>query len=350
MKSMIFYPKKLTIEYHYLDNNNLIYINMISTKNYRKKTNNLYSILDQIFEYHKKNKIETVFDNILIHSIYSGKEFNTSIVKINNFILRKLKKMLYDSPIQINLILELIKACQKKFNKKPIYIIFETAFFNYLPVYESSYALDVNLKNNISLTRTGYNGLFHEQAMDLVDNESSKSNVKLISICLNKNPEITGVINKKPIFVTSGSTPMEGLPGERRSGRLDPGIIIKICQEYKWGPEKINDLLLNESGIFGLVNKNISLKDLYEKNDKSRDYELAKKIFEYQILLECGAAAGVMNGVDYIVFSGLYYYLGKLISKHIFKNSLFHNNNLKIKYLSKKLDEIIIEKLNNRFN
>ncbi len=348
MKTIIFYPKKLSIEYHYLENDNLIYKNEISTGNYQKKTNNLYSILDQFNEYHKKNEKEMSIDNIIIHSIYGGKEFKTSVVKISNLMLRKYAKVLVDSPIQVNLILELIKACLKKFTNKSIYIIFETAFFQKLPVYESNYAMDFNLKANISLIRTGYNGLFHESAMSLIQKETTKDNIKIISICLNKNPEIAGIINNKPVFITSGSTPMEGLPGEKKSGKLDPGIIIKFCSEYKWGPEQINNLLLNKSGIYGLLNKNVTFRELYKKNHEDKDYKLAKKIFEYQILLECGAAAGVMNGVDYIVFSGLYNDIGKAISNNLFKKSLFNDNKVKIKFLNKTLDEIIINKLNNQ--
>jgi len=37
---------------------------------------------------------------------------------------------------------------------------------------------------------------------------------RILSICLDAQPEIAAVLGRRPITVTGGATPLEGLPGE----------------------------------------------------------------------------------------------------------------------------------------
>jgi acetate kinase len=63
--------------------------------------------------------------------------------------------------------------------------------------------------------------------------------------------------------VTGGTTPLEGLPGETTCGDLDPGIILYLAEQMKWGPEQINALLTQESGLSSMAQRPLTLSELY---------------------------------------------------------------------------------------
>ena len=103
-------------------------------------------------------------------------------------------------------------------------------------------------------------------------------------------------------MVTGGATPLEGLPGERSCGDLDPSIVLTLARDKGWGPEQINTVLTQQSGLLGLTGKPATLKDVLTSDDPAVD--LAREVFRYRVLLASGAGMATMGGLDTIVFSG----------------------------------------------
>jgi acetate kinase len=113
-------------------------------------------------------------------------------------------------------------------------------------------------------------------------------------------------------MVTSGVTPLEGIPGETTCGELDPGVILALGRTMKWGPEQINEVLTHQSGLRGLVGWPVTLEEVFRST--SDDVKLARQVMEYRILQSCGAAVAAMGGVDVIVFSGRYAGLADILA------------------------------------
>jgi acetate kinase len=177
-----------------------------------------------------------------------------------------------------------------------------------MPERECRYALDVNSLGMPNLRRYGYHGLFHEaacaMAMDFAYKEGSFFPGRCLSICLDTQPEIVAVDGLHPVMVSSGATPLEGLPGQTTAGELDAGIVMKLVQEKKWGPEQINHALTMESGLSGIAGRPVRLDEVLESDDPS--LRLARDVFRHRLLLACGSAIAVLGGLDAIIFSGRY--------------------------------------------
>ena len=65
-------------------------------------------------------------------------------------------------------------------------------------------------------------------------------------------------------MVTSGATPLEGLPGHTTCGELDPSIVLTLADKLHWGPEQINGVLTMESGLLGLTGSPMTMASLLE--------------------------------------------------------------------------------------
>jgi acetate kinase len=279
-------------------------------------------------------------DIVAVRVLYGGDDFNKTVV-YNDSVRKNLEKQISHSPLHISLVLELINILKKTIPDRKIIMHFETAFFTALPEEEQIYALDTGLMN-LDIKRYGYHGLFHNASIERVKREN-KNLDKIISICLDPVPEVAAIYKNKPVMVSSGSTPLEGIPGNTTCGEIDPGIVLLIAEKEKCSPEMINEILTKKSGLSAIAGENVTIGDILRDNKINA---LAINIFKYRILLSCGSAIAMMNGFNLIVFSGKY-----VEDAHDFAEQL--NSKLKtncsnatmpqIFYLKESLDQIIAQ-------
>ncbi|MBN2412879.1 acetate/propionate family kinase [candidate division KSB1 bacterium] len=265
--------------------------------------------LNQTNAYYKLNLLSLLYDidMIGIRGLYGGTNFK-SPVQVNNTVLKKLESMIPESPLNVPVILELIRQVQKIFKDTSIILFFETAFFVNLPVQEQLYALNAEITQNMKIRRYGYHGLFHENACRIT---ASNRNIteqtgdsKILSICLDPIPELATICGHQPLTVTSGITPLDGLPGNTTCGELDSGIIITLEEKMGWGPEEINNILTHQSGLTGLACRKITVAEVL--NTCEPGLIPVREYLFYRILLTCGAGLAVLHELDAIVISGRY--------------------------------------------
>jgi len=107
-----------------------------------------------------------------------------------------------------------------------------------------------------------------------------------------------------------GFTPLEGLVMETRCGDIDPGAISQIVGWYECTPTELCNLLNRFSGLLGICEtcrgiRGISgmqevLAEMARGNDQAR---LAVDVFCYRVRKYIAAYAGVLAGLDAIVFT-----------------------------------------------
>ncbi|MBN1514512.1 MAG: hypothetical protein JXB13_21025, partial [Phycisphaerae bacterium] len=227
-------------------------------------------------------------------------------------VLRVLEDVVPRAPLHLPAILNLVRSIPAVLGGIPCALLFETAFFADLPEREHLYALDPDGMPIPDLRRYGYHGLFHEAACAEAHVEhrgtASAPRERLLSVCLEPQPEIAAVIGRRAVMVSSGFTPLEGLPGHTTCGEIDPGIIIMLSRKLRWGPEQINTVLTRQSGLSGLAGRPTTVEEVLTSG--SSEAALARRVLKYRLLLTSGAAVAAMGGLDAIVFSGRYAQLG----------------------------------------
>jgi acetate kinase len=246
-------------------------------------------------------------DVIGLRVVFGGASFTEPTFGTNETLAR-LAKLSPQSPLHLPPTIAVARGVRRRFSNVPLVLLFETAFFANLPWREQSYGLDPDLADPEGLRRYGYHGVFHGAACAALARQLRTQRgvcqPRIQSLCLEPYPELVSVDDGRPLVVTSGATPLEGLPGDTSAGEVDPAIILDLAKTAKLGPEAINQLLTRESGLTGLVGHPTTLEQVMRQDDPEDRFAL--EVFEHRLLLAAGAGIAALGGLDGIVVSGRY--------------------------------------------
>lgn len=247
-------------------------------------------------------------DAVALCAPYGGERFGGP-VHATDEVLADLRGLEEEAPLHVPLILAVADASRRAFADSPLILVFGTAFFTGLPPREHSYAVDPAIMGRQAPRRYGFHGLYHDAACRFLRDRLRGQGVergplRIVSVCLEPRPEVAAVQGRWPVMVTSGATPLEGLPGDTTCGELDPQIPILLAQRLGWGGEEINRVLTRESGLAGLAAPGETLLSVCHGDDPG--LALARDVVRYRLLQACGAAIAALGGADGLVFSGHY--------------------------------------------
>ena len=302
--------------------------------------------------YNYKKNIQIVGHRI----VHGGKKFRKA-VKINNKVLRELKKFDGLAPLHNPFNILGIKVARKIFSKIHHIAVFDTEFYKDLPERAYIYPLAENLRKKYGFRRFGFHGISHEYAAKtgaekIYPVKSAKGGVpsgqfngakksfrklKIITCHLGGGSSITAIKNGIAIDTSMGFTPMEGLAMMTRSGDIDPGIILEIIKNFSL--KKVNHILNYESGLKGISGSSSMLEILKRIKGGDKKAKLALEIFVYRIQKYIGGYFAILGGCDLLVFTGT---IGSGSAK--IRNMICKNLNIlnKTKILSLKTNEELI--------
>ncbi len=277
----------------------------------------------------KKNILKVGYR--IVHGGDEGK--NNSL--IDNKVERLIAKYNYLSPNHNPYALVVIRQSKKLFKKAKHYAFFDTAYFSLMPKSNKTYPLFPFSNNNIEIKKYGFHGLSHQYMYQkLADNK------KAITIHLGAGSSMSAINKGKPLDTTMGVTPLGGLVMLTRAGDIDPGIVLEMVKKY--GHKRSLEILSKKSGLLSITNKTNSMLDILYQAFGYIDEDLSllsknlptdqdstvlanvainrfirsiqKYICEYYLLL---------NGCDYLIFSGKIGYGSKKIRSLVVKDIKF---------------------------
>ena len=263
--------------------------------------------LDAVCGTSERDRPRPTPDLVAVRVVHGGEVFPEHVIATAE-ALNRLASLGPEAPLHLPPVLSLAEACADRFGETPVVLVFETAFFVGLPARERSYALDPGAANGVR--RYGFHGILHEAACTHVAGRrrTNGAPLRVLSICLARRPELAAVIGTRPVMVTGGATPLEGLPGETSCGEIDPGLIAVLTRRLRWSPEQIDGVLGRECGFLGLLGRPATLPDVLES--PSGDVAFVRDVFLHRLLLAAGAGVAAMGGLDAVVFCGPYARLG----------------------------------------
>jgi acetate kinase len=331
MKLLVLRPTPRSLDYACFSDDRREPLLAASLRDYRGSAADRTSLL------HALQKIQTACapvlgqpqpDGIAIATRFGGEIFGGPTL-LNAEAIKQLKSLIPQAPMDLPGLLELIHAGRQVFPGVPEVMLFETAFFTRLPPRERMYGLNRELARTLHVRRYGYHGLFHEAACSFAASTRAArgchSPARVLSICLEPHPEVSAVIGQSPVTVSSGATPLEGIPGHTTCGELDPGTILILAKEQNWGPEQINRLLTQQSGLLGLAGRPETVEEVLLSDDP--ELALARSVLQYRILQSCGAGMAAMGGFDTMVFSGRFSKAGTQLGPWLLDRLSFRGGN-----------------------
>ncbi|MCX7918399.1 MAG: hypothetical protein N3A72_02090 [bacterium] len=276
--------------------------------------------------------LKTVIDTILNQEkleaiafhIYFGADLFDQAVFVDRTFFDKFRSLVKFFPFYIPFIEDLLRSVYEKYTTVPILAFFETAFFTDLPEEEKYYAIPYEYFQNTNIKRWGYHGIYHK-----FNAQISKSDNRIISIVFDKQTTVCPIYQNRPLAISLGYTPLEGIMSRTSCGDIDPGIVFYLMKQYNYSIFQIDEILKRDSGFYGLTGYDLSMEEYFKLYGKDEKLKLAFDIYENQILKYIGEGISVLGGVDILVFSGGLIRYAQSLILHLLEKIRFLGINLK---------------------
>lgn len=182
--------------------------------------------------------------------------------------------------------------------------LFDTAFFADLPLASAVYALPRELAQRYGIRRFGFHGLAHQgrwrRWQQLSGPDASARRV--ISLHLGAGCSAVAISNGRPVEVSMGFSPLEGLVMATRCGDLDSSVLLHLMRTGAMSLDQVEHMLNHESGLLGLSGRSADMRELIHSEQETD--RLAVDVFVLRVRKYLGAYAAVLGGVDAVLVGG----------------------------------------------
>ena len=177
---------------------------------------------------------------------------------------------------------------------------FDTAFHQTMPLVAQRFALPRAI-SDAGVRRYGFHGLSYEYiARQLASKLPGLAQGRVIVAHLGAGASLCALDKGVSIATTFGISVLDGLMMATRCGSLDPGAILYLGR-LGHSLAEIEDMLYNRSGLLGVSGISGDIRILLAS--EAPHAREAIELFIYRILIEVGAMASALGGIDGIVFT-----------------------------------------------
>ncbi|WP_010186573.1 acetate/propionate family kinase [Sphingomonas sp. PAMC 26605] len=237
---------------------------------------------------------------VIGHRLVHGGPELLAPVRIDAAVLGQIQAAARFAPLHIPTALATIRATQQHFPNCPQVACFDTGFHATMPAVASTLPLPAALRAQ-GLRRYGFHGLSCESIVRQLGHDVPE---RLIIAHLGNGASVTAVRAGRSVDTSMGLTPTGGLIMGRRTGDLDPGVLLHLLRSCGYTPETLATLVDRESGLLGVSGIDSDLRRLNAAAATQPAAALAIAMFCHALVKTIAAMAGSLGGVDMIVFTG----------------------------------------------
>ncbi len=214
------------------------------------------------------------------------------------------------SPVHQERALAGIAAATDALPDRPHVACFDTTFHRTLPDRAAVYALPADWRRRWPLRRRGFHGLSHgyvaEVAPTVLSGErAGRPAARIVSCHLGSGASLCAIERGRSVDTTMGATPLEGLAMAKRSGSVDPGIILWLLDEGGLGVDEVRQGLSAGGGLAGLASGSGDMRDvLAGRAAGDADARLAFDVYVHRLRAGIAAMAAALGGLDLLAFTG----------------------------------------------
>lgn len=188
----------------------------------------------------------------------------------------------------------------------PHVAVFDTAFHITLPPAAYTYAGPFEWLAR-GIRRFGFHGISHRYAAHRASHllRRDVNALRVVTCHLGSGCSLAAVRNGRSVDTTMGFTPLDGVAMSRRSGAVDPGILIHLLRREGHSAESLDRMLNHDSGLAGLSGTSGDMREVLAAIDSGNERaRLALDVYVHRIGQAIAAMAASMNGLDALVFTG----------------------------------------------
>ena len=241
------------------------------------------------------------------HRVLHGGEKYSEPSIVNDDVIAVIKECFPLGPLHNPANLMGIEACMKVMPNVPMVAVFDTGFHQTMPPKAYLYGVDYKYYEKLKLRRYGFHGTSHRfvslRMAEILGKDPSE--LKIVTCHLGNGSSIAAVDGGKVVDTSMGLTPLEGLLMGTRSGDMDPAVIQMIMHEEKCDIDEMLNILNKKSGLLGVSGVSSDMRDIEKAvSEGNQRAKWAREIFSHRVKKYIAAYAGVMGGVDVVLFTG----------------------------------------------
>jgi acetate kinase len=182
---------------------------------------------------------------------------------------------------------------------------FDTAFHREMPAVAKCLPIPHRYAER-GVERYGFHGLSYEYLLGELRElgDAAAADGRVILAHLGNGASLAAVLAGKSIDTTMAFTPAAGIVMSTRSGDLDPGLVYYLAETDGMNAAGFNNMVNHESGLLGISGTSSDVRDLLVREAAEPRAALALAVFCQSVKKAIGALAGVLGGLDVLVFSG----------------------------------------------
>jgi len=182
---------------------------------------------------------------------------------------------------------------------------FDTAFHATIPEAAALYPIPWDWTQRWGLRRFGFHGLSVQYAVRRSRELLGARPRRLVVCHLGAGCSVTAVLEGRSVDTSMGFTPLEGLMMARRSGSVDPGLLIYLLKHAGVELADLDRGLNEDSGLVGVSGVSEDWRAVQTAAAAGNERaELARAIFLHRLVAAVGAMTATLGGVDALVFTG----------------------------------------------
>jgi acetate kinase len=241
------------------------------------------------------------------HRIVNGGSSLVESVRVSPSVREKIERAAEHAPEHNARALHVLDETSRLLTPDiPTVAVFDTAFHVTLPPAAFTYAGPYEWLGR-GIRRFGFHGISHRyaahRAAHLMKRDVGK--LRVVTCHLGGGCSLAAVHGGRSVDTTMGFTPLDGVPMGRRSGAIDPGILIHLVRREGHTADSLDRLLNNESGLAGLSGTSGDMREVLKGVDAGDERaRLALDVYVHHIRQSIAAMAASMNGLDAVVFTG----------------------------------------------
>jgi acetate kinase len=236
--------------------------------------------------------------------VHGGTRFREAVL-VDDPVLAAISELGELAPLHNPAALAGIRAAAARFPHLPQVAAFDTAFHASLPAAAATYPLPWDWTERWSLRRFGFHGLSVQYAVGRAPSVMRAVPRRLVVCHLGAGCSITAVADGRSVDTSMGFTPLEGLMMARRSGSVDPGLLLYLLAHDLVDSAELDSALNERSGLFGVSGISADMRDVLAASEAgSARASLAVDMFVHRIVATVGGMVAILGGLDGLVFTG----------------------------------------------
>jgi len=232
--------------------------------------------------------------------VHGGRNF-TGPVLVTDAVLTDLDALTPLAPLHQPHSLEPMRTIRRLRPDLPQIACFDTAFHHTLPAVATRFALPRAYEDE-GIRRYGFHGLSYEYiARQLQSVAPQIAGGKVVVAHLGSGASLCAMADGSSVETTMGFTALDGLVMGTRCGTLDAGVVLYLLQQKHLSAQDIEHLLYEKSGLLGVSGLSSDMRTLLASQAPQAKEAIA--LFVYRIVLDIGALAAALGGLDGLVFT-----------------------------------------------